>query len=121
MMRNCFMTIPHSYDEAAYIDGAGRFRIFISIILPMSTSTLLVCGLLCFVNNWNTFMTPLIFLSDMNKYTITLGLQFLKSSFARDTTLILAGVVIALIPTILLYCFCSKYLSQGIMTTGLKS
>lgn len=121
MMRNFFMTIPRSYDEAAYMDGAGRVRIFIHIILPMSTSSLLVCGLLCFVNNWNNFLVPLIFLSNMEDYTITLGLQFLKSSFARDTTLILAGVVIALLPPILLYCFCSKYLLQGVMTSGLKS
>jgi multiple sugar transport system permease protein len=121
MLHNFFLTIPRSYDEAAYMDGAGRIHIFIHVILPMSTSSLLVCGLLCFVNNWNNFLVPLIFLSNMKDYTITLGLQFLKSSFARDTTLILAGVIIALLPPILLYCFCSKYLLQGIMITGLKS
>lgn len=121
MMRNFIQTIPRSYDEAAYMDGAGHIRIFTRIVLPMSASSLIVCGLMCFVGNWNNFLVPLIFLSDMKDYTITLGLQFLKNSFTSDTTLILAGVVIALLPPILLYCFCSKYLMQGIMTTGLKS
>ncbi len=121
MMRNFIQTIPRSYDEAAYMDGAGHIRIFTRIVLPMSASSLIVCGLMCFVGNWNNFLVPLIFLSNMKDYTITLGLQFLKNSFTSDTTLILAGVVIALLPPILLYCFCSKYLMQGIMTTGLKS
>ena len=121
MMRSFFQTIPKSYDEAAYMDGASHVRIFSRIILPMSSSTMLVCGLLCFISNWNGFLVPLVFLSDMENYTITLGLQFLKSSTTTPTTLILAGVVIVLIPPILLYGFFSRYLLQGIMTTGLKS
>ena len=114
-------TIPKSYDEAAYIDGAGRVRIFFLLMLPMSRSTLLVAGLMCFILSWNNFLVPLIFLSRVEDYTITLGVQFLRSSYTKDISVILAGVMLTLIPPALIYCFCQKYLMQGIITTGLKA
>lgn len=121
LIHQFMMTIPRSYDEAAYIDGAGRVRIFLWLMLPMSRSTLLVAGLLCFILSWNNFLVPLIFLSRVEDYTITLGVQFLKNSFTMDISVILAGVILTLIPPALIYSVCQKYLMQGIITTGLKS
>lgn len=121
LIRQFYMTIPKSYDEAAYMDGAGHIRIFCSIILPMSASSLIVAGLLCFIGSWNNFLLPLVLLSDVDQYTIPLGMQFLKGSFSTDICLILAAVVIALIPPILLFITCQRWLLQGMITSGLKS
>lgn len=121
LIRSFYMTIPKSYDEAAYMDGAGHIRIFFHVILPMSVSSLIVAGLLCFIGSWNNFLVPLILLSDVNQFTIPLGMQFLNNSFATDICMILAAVVLALIPPILLYITCQRWLLQGMITTGLKS
>ncbi len=121
LIRQFYMTIPKSYDEAAYMDGAGHIRIFFSVILPMSVSSLIVAGLLCFIGSWNNFLLPLILLSNVNEFTIPLGMQFLLGSFSTDICLILAAVVIALIPPVLLFITCQRWLLQGMITTGLKS
>jgi multiple sugar transport system permease protein len=120
LMRQFIMTIPRSYDEAAYIDGAGRVQIFFKIILPMSTQVIIVAALLCFITNWNNFIYPLIFLNDIKKFTLPLGLQFLRSMYYSDVPAMLAGVVVTLIIPALIYMFLHKYLVKGIITTGLK-
>lgn len=109
------------FDEAAYIDGAGRLRIFWSVILPMSRSTITVVAVLCFVTNWNNYLVPLIFLSDTNKYPLPLGMQFLKSTWAIDQTVMLSAVVLSIIPLAIIYIFCQKYLVKGVITSGLKA
>lgn len=121
LIRSFYMTIPKSYDEAAYMDGAGHVKIFFHIILPMSVSSLIVAGLLCFIGSWNNFLAPLILLSDINQFTLPLGMQFLNNSFSTDISMILAAVVLALTPPILLYITCQRWLLQGMITTGLKS
>ena len=122
LVHQFYMTIPRSYDEAAYIDGAGHIRIFTRIILPMSVSPMIVAGLLCFINCWNNFLLPLVLISDVNQFTMPLGMQFLRgSAFSTDICVILAGVVIVLLPPVVLFIFCQKWLMQGFITTGLKS
>lgn len=95
LLRQFMMTIPKSYDEAAYIDGASRLRIFWSIILPMSRSTMIVAAVLCFVVNWNNYLVPLVFLNSEGNYPLTLGMQFLKDSWTIDQTVMLAAVVLS--------------------------
>ena len=121
LLRSHMMTIPKSYDEAACIDGANRLQIFFKIILPMSRPTIAVATVLCFITNWNNFLVPLIFLSDKNKYPLPLGMQFLKSTWAIDQTVMLSAVIMSIIPLLIVYIFCQKYLLQGAITSGLKA
>ena len=121
LLRQFMMTIPKSYDEAAYIDGASRLRIFWSIILPMSRSTMIVAAVLCFVVNWNNYLVPLVFLNSEGNYPLTLGMQFLKDSWTIDQTVMLAAVVLSVIPPAIVYITCQKFLLQGVITSGLKS
>lgn len=121
LLRSFMMTIPKSYDEAAYIDGANRFQIFFKIILPMSRPTITVATVLCFVSNWNNFLLPLIFLNDKVKFPLPLGIQFLKDTRSVDQTIMLAAVILGILPLVLIYIFGQKYLLKGAITSGLKS
>ena len=122
MMRQTMMTIPKSYDEAAYIDGAGSFRIYWQIILPMSRSSVMVSAVMCFIAIWNNFLQPLILLNSTESYTLPLAMQFLKTSRGNtNMALVLAAVMLTLIPPLLIYIFAQKYLIQGVLTSGLKA
>jgi multiple sugar transport system permease protein len=122
LVRQFMMTIPKSYDEAAKIDGAGRFRVFWSIILPMSVPSVAVVAVMSFVTSWNNFFAPLIYLSTWNKMTLPLGLMVLEGfKGTGSVSVILAGVVISFIPPILIFIFGQKYLLQGTTLSGLKS
>jgi multiple sugar transport system permease protein len=122
LVRQFMMTIPKSYDEAALIDGADRFRVFWSIILPMSVPSVAVVSVMGFIGSWNNFFGPLIYLNTWEKMTLPMGLKVLSGfNGTGSLSVILAGVVISFIPPILIYAFGQKYLLQGTTLTGLKS
>ena len=85
LLRQFFLSIPKEYDEAALVDGASHFRIFVSVILPLSKPALATLAVLTFVNVWNDFFGPLIYLSDVNKFTIPVGLAFFQTRTAPST------------------------------------
>ncbi len=122
LVRQHMLTIPKSYEEAAYIDGAGRFTIYARIVLPMSIPVIIMTSLQTFLGSWNNYMGALIYLSDWNKMTLPVGLKMLQN--ARGTgnvSEVLAGVTISVIPPLILYISCQKYLIQGVSLSGLKS
>ncbi len=122
LARQFMMTIPRSYDEAAFVDGAGRLRILVNVILPMSKAPIAMIAVNCFIVKWNDFFSPLIFLSDNEKLTLPLALVILKGSYGSGSlSVVLAGVVVSMIAPLLIYIFGQKYLMGGVMTTGLKS
>lgn len=75
MLKQFYMGIPKELDKAAYIDGAGYLRIYVSVILPLSKSALVVVGIFSFLRLWNDSFTPLIYLQEYKNFTIALGLQ----------------------------------------------
>lgn len=121
ILRQFMMGIPKSYDEAARIDGAGYWRIFWCIILPMTMPALIVAAMLSFIATWNDFFRPLIFINTFEKMTIPLGLTAL-SGFMRNASIsiILAGVIVSLIPPLILFAAGQRYLIKGISLTGIK-
>lgn len=121
LLRQFFMTINTELDEAAKVDGANEFRIYWQIILPLAKPALATIAIFSFIGNWNDFLTPLIYLSDANLYTLALGINFLRNfRGGGDLTYQMAAAVMFVSPCIFIYFFAQRYVIQGIVTTGLK-
>lgn len=120
LLRQFFRTIPRELDEAARIDGAGHLTIFLKIILPLSKPALICVGLFTFLNTWNDFINPLIYLSDQKKYTIQIGLRTFIGVFSSQWHLLMAAAVFVILPVLLVFLAGQKYFVEGIATTGLK-
>lgn len=120
LLRQFFVSIPDSLIEAARIDGAGDFRILGQIVLPLSKSALATLVTLKFLDSWNEFTGPLIFLNEKAKYTLQIGIRTFQQENGVEYTLILAATTLSLIPIVLIYIFAQKYFIEGIAATGVK-
>jgi ABC-type glycerol-3-phosphate transport system permease component len=121
MLRQFFRTIPDDLTEAARIDGAGELRILWSIFIPLVKPGLAVVALFEFIGNWNSFLGPLIYLTDEKLWTITLGIQGLRMQYGLSNyATIMAAVFIALLPIVILFFFAQRTFIEGIALTGLK-
>lgn len=113
--------IPRELDEAASIDGAGPFRTFWSVILPLMKPALITTTIFTFIWTWNDFFSPLIYLTVPESYTISLGLNSLvDSQTSSGLGALFAMSVVTLIPIFLFFLFAQKHIVQGIATTGSK-
>ncbi len=120
LFRQFFMGIPRELDEAAYVDGASFFWVYWKIIMPLSKSTAVVVGIFAFLNSWNDFMGPLIYLNDEMKYTLSLGLQLFQGSYSAQWQLLMAASVLVLLPATIVFFLGQKHILEGIATTGIK-
>lgn len=122
ILRQFFMSFPRELDEAARLDGCSYMGVLTRILLPNSKTSMFVVALFCFVGTWNDFFGPLIYLNDMEKYTLAVGLVMLKASQGAtlDMGPMMAGALLAVVPTFILYLTCQKYFVQGVVTSGLK-
>lgn len=120
LLRQFFISIPDSLVEAARIDGAGELRIFGQIMIPLSKSAIATLVTLTFLNSWNEFMGPLIYLNDKEKYTLQIGIRYFQQMWGTEYTLIMAATTMSLIPIVIIYIFAQKYFIEGIATAGVK-
>jgi multiple sugar transport system permease protein len=120
LLRQFMLTIPASLDEAAAIDGAGHWRIFTQVVLPLSRPGLIVLAIFAFLGNYNSFFWPLIITKDDNLRVLPIGLLAFDSTYGRETPLIMAGSLMAMIPPIVLFLFLQKYLVKGIQLGAVK-
>ena len=104
LLRQFFLTIPDELIEAARIDGAGEIITFGRIVLPQAKPALATLIIFTFIQVWNDYMAPLIYLNTKEKYTIQLGLKFFQSEHTMQYTIIMAGTVCALIPILSSFC-----------------
>jgi ABC-type glycerol-3-phosphate transport system permease component len=118
--RQFFMTIPRELEDAALVDGAGRWRIYWNIILPVSKPALVAMGVLSFVGSWNSFFGPSIFLQKQDQWVLTQGLLYLAGRYTSQWGEIMAGVVLMSLPMVLLYILGQRYFVEGITFTGIK-
>ncbi len=118
LMRQYFMQMPRELGEAARIDGASRLQVFWLVYARMAMPPAAALATLNFSGFWSEFYRPLIFLSDQSTYTLPLGLVELQGNLGTGSvSVVLAGVVVALIPSVLLFAFAQRYFIEGI-TTG---
>lgn len=120
LMKQFYEGIPDDLCEAARIDGMSEYRIYSSIMLPLSKPALSTLTIFTFVNTWNDYLGPLIYLKSPEKKTIQLGLKMFISQYSSDYGLIMAGSVVSLIPVIIVFLCLQKYFVEGVASTGLK-
>lgn len=120
MMKQFYTGIPDSLCEAARIDGMSEYRIYSTIMLPLSKPALSTLTIFTFVNTWNDYLGPLIYLKSESKKTIQLGLKMFVGQYSAEYGLIMAGSVITLIPVLIVFLCLQKYFVEGVASTGLK-
>jgi multiple sugar transport system permease protein len=121
MLRQSFMTIPKELEEAARLDGCGRLRFLVQIILPLSKPVLAAQALFAFMGNWNSYMWPLIVTTSTELRTLQIGLRyFVNQEGGVQWGVFMAAAVLVSLPIVILYFAVQKLFVQGIATTGLK-
>jgi multiple sugar transport system permease protein len=122
LLRQYFLTIPRELEEAARIDGAGFVTTFVRVMLPLAGPALAAVAILTFQGTWNGFFWPLILLQDQSHYTLPIGLLFFRTAggFATNWPPLMATVVMATLPIVVLYLFFQRYFVEGIAATGVK-
>jgi multiple sugar transport system permease protein len=121
LLRQSFKTIPLSLEEAALIDGASRFRIYASVIMPLSKPALAALGVFSFMWAWNNFLWPLVVTSKQSMFTLPIGLLSFQGQYTTDFPLMMAAACQAMLPVLLLYAAAQKYFIEGVALTGMAN
>ncbi|WP_337100380.1 carbohydrate ABC transporter permease [Paenibacillus sp. YIM B09110] len=119
-MRQFFLTLPSDMMEMARIEGAGEFRIFWRIYLPLTKPALATLGIFTFQAGWNSFLWPMIVLNDPAKATIQMGLQAFSYNYQTDYGPMMAGALVAIFPILIMFLLLQRYFIQGIAFSGIK-
>jgi multiple sugar transport system permease protein len=121
LMRQFLLSIPDDLIEAARVDGAGEWRIFLQVILPLCRPALATLGILTFLASWNNFLWPLVVATTEDKYTLPVALALYSVGQNRtDFGLLLAGAVVVVVPVLIVFLMLQRHFLRGIATTGLK-
>ena len=124
LLRQFIMTLPRELDEAAIIDGAGYFRIFWQILLPLCKPVMATIAVISVIDSWNDFVNPLIYLQLPEKFTLAVGLNYFRTlpEVGGEPTqhLLMAASVMIILPVIILFFTTQRYFVQGIVLSGIK-
>lgn len=120
LMKQFYEGVPDELCEAARIDGMSEYKIYWNIMLPLSKPALATLVIFTFVNTWNDYLGPLIYLKTQEKKTIQLGLKMFISQYSSDYGLIMAGSMLSLIPVLIMFLCLQKYFVEGVANSGLK-
>lgn len=120
LIRQYALAIPNELIDAARIDGAGEFRIYRSVVLPLLAPILVTLAIFTFLAVWNDFMWPLIVLTDSDMYTLPVALANLMGEHAQDTELMMAGSVLTVLPVLVLFLALQRYYIEGVMLGSVK-
>ncbi len=122
MMRQFYINFPKSVEEAAEIDGLGRWGVFFRIAMPLAKPPIATMAVFVFLGAWNSFLGPKLYLADPSKYTLTVGIQTMMSRYSNITQWdqVMAASVISLIPILIIYITLNKYFMQSVRMDGDK-
>lgn len=119
-LRQFFLSLPREIEEAALLDRANRFQIFIDIVLPLSKPALATLAVLSFLNNWNNFLWPVYVLFNPENLTLPAGLATLQNTYSTDYAVVMAGAVVASVPVLLVFMFAQRFVIEGVAGSALK-
>ena len=119
LLRQSFLTIPKELEEAAFVDGANRFRVYWQIALPLVTAAMITLAIGTFLGSWNDLFWPLVIMSDRDKLTLPVGLSILGQGNYVQRGLTMAAATVASAPILVLYAIFQRRIIQGMATTGL--
>ncbi|HEV8635492.1 MAG TPA: carbohydrate ABC transporter permease [Chloroflexota bacterium] len=119
LMRQFFLTLPTELDDAAKIDGAGFFRVWWSILLPLTRPALATVAILALVYHWNDFLAPLIYLNSTDNFTLALGIRLFRDQYRTFFNLTMAYATMMTLPILMVFFLFQKYFIRGISMTGL--
>jgi multiple sugar transport system permease protein len=120
-MRQFFLSIPTEIEEAAYVDGADRFRTFLSVVLPLAGPALATLGIITFLALWNDYLWPLALCSfDNEACTLQAGLAYFQGQNTAEYGLLMAGTVVASVPVLLFYILAQRWIIQSVASSGVK-
>jgi multiple sugar transport system permease protein len=121
MMRQFFLSLPVELEDAARMDGLGRFGIFLRIALPIARPAMAAVAILTFLGAWNSFLEPFIFLNDLNLFTLPLSLRNFRDSYGSPLwTIQLAATTMSVLPVLLFYIFAQKQVIESFSYSGVK-
>lgn len=120
LLRQFFLNIPLELEDAASLDGANRLQILWYIILPLSKPALATVAIFTFQATWNDFLGPLIYLHDRSLYTVTLGLDFFRSTYDVNWAYLMAASLVTMLPVVIIFFAAQRYFIEGIAITGVK-
>lgn len=118
ILKKFFDAVPIELEDAARVDGAGRLRVFLSVVLPLSRPILGAVSIFVFIQAWNNFLWPFIVLNDTLLMTLPVGLQTVMSAYGVEYAQVMAQAVLAALPLILVFLFFQRQIVQGVATTG---
>jgi multiple sugar transport system permease protein len=120
LMRQFYLGIPSELDDAALMDGAGKFTIWWRIYVPLSRPVIVTVALLTTLQIWNDFLGPLIYLTKPENYTLALGLSRFQGQFVTRSDYLMAISTLMVLPMVILFIFAQRYIVKGFITSGLK-
>lgn len=121
LIMNFIEGIPRSLDEAAKIDGCSYYGIFARVIFPLITPALITSAIFSFMWRWDDFLSALLYVSDTEKYPVSLALKlFSDPTTSTDYGALFAMATVSILPSVLIFLFCQRYLVEGVATSGLK-
>ena len=120
MLRQFFRGVPTDLGDAARIDGAGEFRIFWQIMLPLVKPALVVVAIFSLLYTWHDFFGPLIYLQDASEYPLSLGLYAFRSQRTMEWGLIMAGATLTVLPLVVVFLLAQRHFIRGVAMTGIK-
>jgi multiple sugar transport system permease protein len=121
LMKQYFESIPEELSEAARLDGLSEYSIWAHIMLPLSVPALAALALLTFVNTWNDYLGPLLYLRSRENWTVQLGLKnFVANNITADYSMLFTGLTISVIPIAIIFLLGQRFFIEGIATSGLK-
>jgi multiple sugar transport system permease protein len=120
LLRQFFLTIPSELADAARVDGANPWQIFLKVYVPLARPALATLAIFQFMWSWNDLLDPLIYLRDLPTYTTTVGLAFFQGQYVGKWPEMMAGALVSLLPMVILFVIAQKYFVRGITLSGLK-
>ncbi|MCZ8516432.1 carbohydrate ABC transporter permease [Paenibacillus filicis] len=120
LLRQFFVTIPESLEDAAKMDGCTPFGIYWRIFVPLSKPAMATLGVFVFMGSWNDFLGPLVYINSQDKMTLPLGLASMQGMYSTDWPVLMAGTVITILPLIAIFLLAQDFFIKGVTLSGLK-